>query len=133
MQKYNNTPTEDVEQVQLFTWAQYMSGKYPELELMYHIPNGGKRSKAEAGRFKAMGVKSGVPDIFIPCARGGYFGCYIEMKRAKGGTVSANQKKWIEALKEQGYFVVVAYGMEQAAKYIEEYMKKSKTKEKFIC
>lgn len=51
-------PTEDVEQMCLFRWADAQSGKYPELSLMYHIPNGGKRGKAEAGRFRAMGVKS---------------------------------------------------------------------------
>lgn len=48
--KSNNTPSEDVEQAQLFTWAAYASGKYPELALMHHIPNGGKRGKAEAAR-----------------------------------------------------------------------------------
>ena len=31
---------------------------------MHHIPNGGKRGKAEAARLKAMGVKPGVSDIF---------------------------------------------------------------------
>lgn len=61
-------PTEDTEQMCLFRWADAQSGKYPELSLMYHIPNGGKRGKAEAGRFRAMGVKSGVPDIFLPFA-----------------------------------------------------------------
>ena len=45
MQQYNVTPTEEVEQVQLFEWAQWASGKYPELGLMHHIPNGGKRGK----------------------------------------------------------------------------------------
>lgn len=59
-------PTEDVEQMCLFRWADAQSGKYPELSLMYHVPNGGKRGKAEAARFRAMGVKSGVPDIFLP-------------------------------------------------------------------
>jgi hypothetical protein len=30
-----------------------------------HVPNGGRRSKAEAGAFKAMGVRAGVPDLLI--------------------------------------------------------------------
>ena len=34
-------PTEDVEQMCLFRWADAQSGKYLELSLMYHIPNGG--------------------------------------------------------------------------------------------
>ena len=71
-------PTEDQEQIALFNWAAWMSNtKWPELELMYHVPNGGYRNKAEAGRFRAQGVKSGVPDIVLPVARGGWHGLYI--------------------------------------------------------
>lgn len=77
-------PTEDEEQIALFRWAAMMEWKYPQLRRLYHIPNGGKRTKAEAGIFKAMGVKSGVPDVHLPVARGGYHGLYIEMKRTKG-------------------------------------------------
>ena len=44
-------PEEDVEQMCLFRWAKASEGKWPELKLMFHIPNGGKRSKAEAKRF----------------------------------------------------------------------------------
>lgn len=78
-------PTESAEQQCLFRWAAYNRGRWPEMELMYHIPNGGTRSKSEAGRFRAEGVKAGVPDICLPVARGGYHGMYIEMKRRKGG------------------------------------------------
>ena len=65
-------PTESEEQQTLFSWATMQSGRYPELRLLYHIPNGGSRGKAEAGRFKAEGVKSGVPDLCLPVARGAY-------------------------------------------------------------
>lgn len=120
--QYNNTPNEDVEQAQLFAWAQYASGKYPELALMHHIPNGGKRGKAEAARFKLQGVKAGVPDIFLPSARGGCHGLYIELKRVKGGRVSAAQEEFIKALRAQGYRVAVCFGMEQAREVIVEYL-----------
>ena len=63
------------EQEALFAWAEYQKGKYPELELMYHIPNGGSRNKAEAARLKAQGVKPGVPDICLPVPRGNIMGC----------------------------------------------------------
>ncbi len=122
MKKLPNCPTEDVEQTQLFTWARLQSCKYPELELMYHIPNGGGRSKAEAGRFKAMGVKAGVPDIFLPCARGGYNGMYIELKRVRGGRVEPAQKEWLKLLAEQGYYCVVCRGMEAARDEIVKYL-----------
>ncbi len=45
---------EDSEQMTLFRWAVFQSGKYPELELLFHIPNGGKRGKPEAARFKNL-------------------------------------------------------------------------------
>ena len=50
-------PTESVEQQCLFRWAAFQSGRFPELALLYHVPNGGSRKKAEAGRFRAEGVR----------------------------------------------------------------------------
>ena len=38
--KNSNTPTEHIEQALLFKWATFSSGKYPELEYMFAIPNG---------------------------------------------------------------------------------------------
>lgn len=112
---------EDNEQITLFRWAQFLSGKYPELGLMFHIPNGGKRDVREAARFKSMGVKAGVPDIFLPLARGSYHGLFIELKAA-GGKPSEKQKECIEFLKTQGYRVEICYGWENASKVITEYL-----------
>lgn len=33
--------------------------------LVAHVPNGGKRTKAEAARFKAVGVVAGFPDLMV--------------------------------------------------------------------
>ena len=115
-------PTEDEEQIWLFSWAKINSGKWPELELMHHIPNGGKRSKTEAARFKAMGVKRGVSDIFLPVARGGFHGLYIELK-ARDGKVDAAQKEWIAAVRKQGYCGAVCFGGGLAADLIQKYLK----------
>lgn len=115
-------PTESAEQQCLFRWAAYNRGKMPELMLMYHIPNGGTRSKSEAGRFRAEGVKAGVPDICLPVARGGKHGMYIEMKRRRGGRLSQEQAAWLEALKKEGYAAVVCRGWEEAAKALTHYL-----------
>ena len=114
--------TEDEEQTWLFSWAGAMEYRYPELKLMYHIPNGGKRSKSEAARFKAMGVKAGVSDICLPVPRGGYHGLYIELK-ALDGRPTQKQKDFIAAVREQGYFGAFAYGGEEAARIVVEYLK----------
>lgn len=89
---------------------------------MHHIPNGGMRSKSEAARFKAMGVKRGVSDIFLPVARGGFHGLYIELK-AKDGKVDAAQKEWIAAVRKQGYYGAVCFGGGLAADLIQKYLK----------
>lgn len=95
MTKQNMTAREDQEQVTLFNWAEMQSGKYPELRLMLHVPNGGKRNAAEAARLKAQGVKPGVPDIFLPIPRQGKHGLWIELKRREGGRLSEHQTEWI--------------------------------------
>ena len=114
-------PTEDEEQIYLFSWAELMMDQHPELRLMHHIPNGGKRSKSEAARFKAMGVKAGVSDIFLPCARCGWHGLYIELK-AMDGKPTAEQLQFLENVTAQGYCGVICYGAEQAIKVILRYL-----------
>lgn len=122
MAKRPPCPHEDVEQATLFSWAHMKLFKYPELDMLYHIPNGGKRNKAEAARFKAEGVKAGVPDIHLPVARCGYHSLYIEMKRRHGNTTTENQDEWIAKLRAQGNAVEVAYGWEHASQIIESYL-----------
>lgn len=114
-------PTEDEEQIAVFSWAALNIGRFPELELMHHVPNGGKRSKSEAVRFRAMGVKAGVCDIFLPVARGMWHGLYVEMK-ALDGRLSAAQEKYMAAVKAQGYCCRVCFGAEEAIKAISEYL-----------
>jgi hypothetical protein len=115
-------PSESVEQQCLFRWAMYNTGKYPELNGMYHIPNGGKRGKAEAARFKTEGVKKGMPDICLPVARGEHHALYIEMKRRKGGQLSQEQKEKIAWLIENGNRVEVCKGWEAAVEVIKGYL-----------
>ena len=115
-------PTESVEQQTLFRWAKMASGKWPELELLYHVPNEGKRSYKTAARLKAEGLKSGVPDICLPVPRGGYHGLYIELKRVKNSRVTQDQLDWIEALIEQGYVAAVCRGCDEAIELITRYL-----------
>ena len=115
-------PSEHQEQCALFEWAAWMANTMPELHLMHAIPNGGKRDIRTAAKLKAEGVKPGVPDIFLPVPRGGKHGLYIELKRRKGGTVSAAQEAWIRALTEQGYVCAVCHGAAAARDEILRYM-----------
>ena len=125
-------PTENAEQASLFCEAALHVDKYPELRLLLSIPNGSYKSPAARRLFKATGLKSGVPDILLPVMRpvralaGADYdlqaGLWIELKRTKGGVVSAEQKQWIEDLNEQGYLAVVCYGWLEAWAVIIEYL-----------
>ena len=116
------TPTEDTEQIHLMQWAAWQSAKYPELELLYHVPNEGKRSRAYGGKLKAMGLKAGVPDICLPVARGRYHGLYIELKAGRNKTTDA-QDFWLAALAGQGYMSITCWGWEEASKAILAYLR----------
>ena len=115
-------PTEDEEQAAVISWCKLLESRWPELRLIHHVPNGGKRSKSEAARFRAMGVKAGVPDLFLPVPRAGYHGAYIEMKALDGKPTKA-QTEFLAAVIEQGYFGCVCWGAEDAMDVIARYMR----------
>lgn len=115
------TSNEEIEQITLFRWAEFAKNQHPELELMYHIPNEGKRSRLTGARLKEAGLKSGVPDVCLPVARGGYIGLYIENKYGKNKPTE-NQKRWLRALRAAGHLTAVCYGWEQAKDLIEQYL-----------
>lgn len=115
-------PLESQEQKALFNWAFFIKRKHPEIDLLFAIPNGGRRDQVEARHLKEQGVKAGVPDLFLPVARGIWHGLFIELKRQKGGRVSEAQQKWLYALTRQGFYATVACGWQEAAALIEEYL-----------
>lgn len=79
----------------------------------FAIPNGGARSKREAGRLKAEGVRAGVSDVFCALPRGGWSGLFIEMKSSTG-TASKEQRQWLEESNSVGYLGVVCRGADEA-------------------
>ena len=122
-QPKKNISSETQEQEALFRWADFAVSKYPELELMYHVPNEGKRTVSNGAALKRQGLKKGVPDICLPVPRGNYHGLYIEMKKI-GGKPTAEQKYYINELAKQGYAVYIAdKGWSDAAEMIEWYLK----------
>lgn len=119
--------SEDAHQKALFMWAQLNLQKYPQLKWMHHIPNGGSRHIAEAGKLKAMGVKRGVSDICLPVSKIGQqypiqvCGLYIELKKI-GGKLSGEQHEFGQFVIDQGYIYCVCYGWEDARNTIINYL-----------
>lgn len=96
--------------------------KYPDLYLLYAIPNGGRgSSKAWVGRQKAMGLLRDMPDLHLPVMRGPFIGLYVELKRA-GQKARPSQAVLHECLRAAGHCVVTAVGVEQGAAVILGYL-----------
>ena len=87
-----------------------------------HIPNESKRSKAYGAKMKRMGLRKGFPDLFIPTARRGFHGLFIELKRDKLVYPKKEQREWIEYLNRQGYHAVICWGVDEAINEIKNYM-----------
>ncbi len=86
--------------------------------LWWHCPNGGKRSKAAAGKLKAMGVKPGIPDLQFLFPDGTT--AFIELKRqgvkgkVKAGRQSEDQIAFETFCAKAGVAYAVAYNFDQA-------------------
>ena len=112
---------EHAEQVALVAWARLHEHRLPGLALLVAIPNDGRRDAVTGARLKAEGVKAGVPDLFLPMARRGFHGLFIELK-APGGAASPEQRGWIARLRLAGYSAEVCCGWEAAALTLNHYL-----------
>ena len=103
--------TEASEQEAVIMICKFMENRYPELKLLHHCPNGGKRD----------GVKAGVPDLHLPVPKGKYASLYIEMKYGDG-RLQKEQKEFLKQAADYGNFVAICYSQEIALKVIEDYV-----------
>ena len=110
--------TEHEEQCRVIEWC----NQHPVAKHIFAIPNGSYKSAASAAKFKREGLRSGVPDLFLPVARHGFHGLFVEMKRTKGSVTSKEQLAWIEFLSQQGFACLVCKGADAAIQIIEGYL-----------
>jgi len=116
---------EDKEQEALFAWAKYFN----ELRNIFAVPNGAflagdatARAK-QMNRLKKQGLKTGVSDIFLPVAKNGKHGLFIEMKNASGkGRLSGEQKDFLSEMASAGYACAICHGAGEAIDEIKDYM-----------
>jgi hypothetical protein len=107
--------------VALMRMVRLHEARWPELRLLYAVPNGGDRHPIVAAKMKAEGVRAGVPDYCLPVPRHGYHGLYVELKTPTGYP-SREQREWIAALREQGYRAEVCRGWAAAWDVIRDYL-----------
>lgn len=108
-------------------WPQYRG-------LLFAVPNGGQRGKAQAGKLKAEGVVAGVSDLIllvpgfvISELKDGYLAkeCHalcIEMKTAKGRQ-SPEQKAWQLKVEKYGYKYAVCRSLDDFMAVVNGYLR----------
>ena len=106
---HSECPSEHWEQSQFVSWW-----RKTQPDMIFAIPNGGKRGPAQAARLRLEGVLPGVWDLFAPER-----GLWIEFKRVGKGVLSTEQRKFGEKMLGAGYRCLVAYGYNDAVAQIE--------------
>jgi len=122
--------SEHTEQAEVIQWAKDNEFIYPELRWLYSSLNGivipappMVRAKI-INYMKAEGMRNGIPDLFLPVARHGFHGLFVEMKRTDGGVISPEQKEFMEFAAAQGYLDKICYGCDEATEALEWYLRK---------
>jgi len=91
-------------------WADAQSAARPALEVLFHVPNGGKMKKGTAGKLKGQGLKKGVPDLVLPVVRTcqgprvrmSAGGLWVELK-SQDGRLRESQEWWRDELRAHGH------------------------------
>jgi hypothetical protein len=83
----------------------------------FHVPNGGKRSKIEAAILYGLGVRAGVPDIFI-IMNARVFA--MELK-APGRRPESAQREALVALERAGAITAVCDSIDMAVAILEDW------------
>jgi len=124
-----NSDSESSHQKAMFLWA--AQSKNPLFtRLLFSVPNGGERDSVTASKMKAEGVKTGVSDTILLVPRDRFHGLCLELKRpiykpkraGSSGGLSDDQISFGSAVTEQGYAFAVAYGWEEAVRYLQKYL-----------
>lgn len=106
----------------------FMELQFPK-DLIFHIPNGGKRDKREAGKFKDMGVRPGVSDLISLSSRRGYDGFVCELKHGTNGTTES-QDIFLKHAEQENKYTCLCRTVEQFVAHAYYYFGNGKTDKK---
>ena len=81
----------------------------------FHVPNGGARSRVEAGIFKGLGTRAGVPDLVLLFPEGR--AAFIELK-AGGGCLSAEQLAFKNQAEEFGFAYAECHALDEVERFV---------------
>lgn len=108
-------------QVLVIAWARQNQVKYPQLRLLFAVPNASRSPVQFRVKLKRQGLVSGIPDMIMSCPSGPYHSLMIELK-APQGRLSPEQKAIHPILQEYGNCVRVCYSAQEAIQTLVDYL-----------
>jgi hypothetical protein len=116
------SPEEDLQRI-CVEYVEALSRKYPILEYLFHPANGGKRPKGEAGKMKALGVKTGVPDLMLPFPSPNrkWQGLALELKSPEG-KMTEDQRRWLNAAIDGGWLAGLVWDFQDFQTYLDIFL-----------
>jgi hypothetical protein len=110
-------------QISIMRWwaLEYRELGCPNRDLLFHVPNGGQRSKRSAAIFKAMGVRAGIPDLLLAYPRHGYHLLALELKAGRGKMSEAQRDMRGVLIAEANWWVEEVRDIEQAINLFRHY------------
>ena len=114
-------PTDDEHKIQC-ACVRWFRLKFPKLRnILFAIPNGGRRDAVTGAKLKEEGATSGVSDLILLKSNRFYGGLCIEMKKP-GGYQSPAQKQWQKDVEANGAKYVVCKSLDEFMKVVTDYL-----------
>ena len=114
-------PTDDEHKIQC-ACVRWFRLKFPKLRnILFAIPNGGRRDAVTGAKLKEEGATSGVSDLILLKSNRFYGGLCIEMKKP-GGYQSPAQKQWQKDVEANGAKYVVCKSLDDFMKVVTDYL-----------
>lgn len=96
--------------------------QYPEYaDLLFAIPNGGRRDAITGAKLKDEGVIAGVSDLIFLKPNRFYGSLCIEMKKPKGKQ-SASQKAWQQTVERAGSKYALCFSFDDFKREVTDYL-----------
>jgi hypothetical protein len=111
-----NTPDRNREGRIQIAIVSYVRTVAPHIRIL-HFANGGWRDKAEAARFKALGVTPGATDLILALPNG--LCAWWEIKAPKQGRLSDDQKAFLDDLERLGHRCAIIRSVDDARAELE--------------
>lgn len=119
--KQRKKPDDEEHRIQV-ACVRWFRLQYPEYaDILFAIPNGGRRDAVTGARLKDEGVIAGVSDLIFLKANRFYGSLCIEMKKPKGEQ-SQSQKEWQQAVERAGSKYALCFSLNDFMREVKDYL-----------